>query len=131
MELEQNSNHLIAKAVVIFTASKLVPVLKAIMVDEIPGKGMKGSFGARNWVSSVLEVIVGNEALMQDHGIVIPSASAEKLSAWKRQAKSVVLVGHRIRPEQSATEIVPWKLSIMLAVADPIWIEAKGTIKAI
>ncbi|CAP83035.1 putative copper-transporting ATPase [Penicillium chrysogenum] len=131
MELEQNSNHPIAKAVVIFAASKLAPVLKAIMVDEIPGKGMKGSFGARNRVSSVLEVIVGNEALMQDHGIVIPSASAEKLSAWKRQAKSVVLVGHRIRPEQSATEIVPWKLSIMLAVADPIRIEAKGTIKAI
>ncbi|CRG88249.1 hypothetical protein PISL3812_05277 [Talaromyces islandicus] len=131
MELEQNSNHPIAKAVVIFATPKLAPVLKAIMVDEIPGKGMRGSFAARNRASSVLEVIVGNEALMQDHGIVIPSANAETLSAWKRQAKSVVLVGHRIRPEQPATEIVPWKLSIMLAVADPIRAEAKGTIKAI
>ncbi|KAJ5111860.1 hypothetical protein NUU61_001490 [Penicillium alfredii] len=131
IELEQNTSHPIARAVVSFATSKQSPDLKVLKVEEIPGKGMKGSFGSRSRVSSVLEVIVGNEALMQDHGIVIPSANAEKLRAWKHQAKSVVVVGQRTCPEQSATEAVPWKLSMMLAVADAIRTEAKGTVKAI
>ncbi|KAJ5343455.1 hypothetical protein N7541_008004 [Penicillium brevicompactum] len=130
-ELEQNSSHPIARAVVSYASSHEAPVLQALKVEEIPGKGMKGSFDALRSDSSVMEVIVGNEALMHDHGVVIPSASAEILTAWKHQAKSVVLVGQRILPEQFSTEAVPWKLSVMLAVADAIRNDAKGTVQAI
>lgn len=130
-ELEQNSSHPIARAVVSFATSYEAPVLHALKVEEIPGKGMKGSFGTLHPDSFVLEVIVGSEVLMQDHGIIIPSTGAEKLTAWKHQAKTVVLVGQRILPEQSTTEAVPWKLSVMLAVADAIRTEAKGTVQAI
>ncbi|KAL2869022.1 E1-E2 ATPase-domain-containing protein [Aspergillus lucknowensis] len=130
-ELEQNSSHPIARAVVSFATSYEAPVLQALKVEEIPGKGMKGSFGSLYPDSFVLEVIVGNEVLMQDHGIIIPSTGAEKLTAWKHQAKTVVLVAQRILPEQSTTEAVPWKLSVMLAVADAIRTEAKGTVQAI
>lgn len=130
LELEQNSSHPIARAMVSFATSKQPPTLKAQTMDEIPGKGMKGSFRS-DQDSPVVEVIVGNESLMHTHDISIPSASAEVLNTWKGQAKSVVLVGARISPAASVTEAVPWKLSLMLAVADPVRPEAKETIQAL
>ncbi|KAK6826540.1 hypothetical protein RU639_005453 [Aspergillus parasiticus] len=131
LDLEQNSSHPIAKAMVSFANSQQPPALKATTVDEIPGKGMKGSFFPQGQNGPALEVIIGNEALMKDHNVVITPTNDEMLTTWKRQAKSVVLVGTRIRPTTGPTEHVPWKLSLMLAVADPIRPEAKDTLQAL
>lgn len=78
-----------------FAGSKRPPALIASAVDEIPGKVMNGSFPLGHRLSSILEVVVGNEALMLDYEITISSANAASLIAWKREAKSVVLVGTR------------------------------------
>ncbi|KAE8137287.1 E1-E2 ATPase-domain-containing protein [Aspergillus pseudotamarii] len=131
LDLEQNSSHPIAKAMVSFANSQQPPALKATTVDEIPGKGMKGSFFPQGQNGPVLEVIIGNEALMKDYKVVISSSNDETLTTWKRQAKSVVLVGTRIRPTPGPTVHVPWKLSLMLAVADPVRPEAKDTLQAL
>ena len=131
LELEQSSSHPIAKAMVAFVTSKKLPTLKASTVNEIPGKGLKGLFPIQGQELSGLEVIVGNEALMRDHDIAITSANSETLMSWKHEAKSVVLIGTRVQPQSGAASSVPWKLSIMLAVADPIRPEAKGAVQAL
>ncbi|KAL5360399.1 E1-E2 ATPase-domain-containing protein [Aspergillus floccosus] len=131
LELEQHSSHPIAKSMVSFALSRKVEALKASTVSEIPGKGIKGSFSLPDQPSSVLEVIVGNEAMMTDHGISITPDNAEKLTTWKKQAKSVVLVGARVQAEETASKSTSWNLSLMLAVADPIRPEAKATFEAL
>src|SRR5699024_8139037 len=107
--------HPTAGVMVSFIESKSSSALKASTVDEIPGKGMKGSFPPPNQDSMVLDVAVGNEALMHGQNTsIISSENAETLTAWKRQAKSVVPVAHRVRLEPSAPNghTGPWKLSI-------------------
>ncbi|KAJ0414300.1 hypothetical protein BJY00DRAFT_305678 [Aspergillus carlsbadensis] len=129
--LEQKSSHPIAQKMVSFTKSKRPPALTAAAVDEIPGKGMKGSFPRRHRPSSTLDVIVGNEALILDHGITISSANAVILTPWKREAKSVVLIGTRVREEPGDMVKVHWVLSAILAVADPVRPEAKAVLQAL
>lgn len=131
LDLEKNSSHPIAKAMVSFANSQQPPALKATTVDEIPGKGMKGSFFPQGQDGPALEVIIGNEALIKDHKVAISPTNDEMLTTWKRQAKSVVLVGTRICSTPGPTEHIPWKLSLMLAVSDPIRREAKGTLQAL
>lgn len=129
LELEQGSSHPIAKAMVTFAATQQHSVLKTVSAHEIPGKGLKGLFTRPSQdATTSLEVIVGNEALMLDHNIVISSANLETLMAWKHEAKSVVLVGTRA---QAADDSVLWQLSIILAVADPVRPEAKGVLLAL
>ncbi|KXL41580.1 hypothetical protein M433DRAFT_720 [Acidomyces richmondensis BFW] len=129
LELEHNSSHPIAKAMVAFATTQKPSALKTVSANEIPGKGLKGVFTLRDQdTKTVLEVIIGNEALMQDHNIVLSSANLETLMTWKHEAKSVVLVGTRA---QAADASIPWKLSIMLAVADPVRPEAKGVLCAL
>ncbi|KAJ5335835.1 E1-E2 ATPase-domain-containing protein [Penicillium brevicompactum] len=129
LELEHSSSHPIAKAMVAFATTQKPSALKTVSANEIPGKGLKGVFTLRDQdTKTVLEVIIGNEALMQDHNIVLSSANLETLMTWKHEAKSVVLVGTRA---QAADASIPWKLSIMLAVADPVRPEAKGVLCAL
>ncbi|KAJ6119111.1 hypothetical protein N7471_013062 [Penicillium samsonianum] len=129
LELEQSSSHPIAKAMVAFAATQKPSALKTVSANEIPGKGLKGVFTLRNQDTKTgLEVIIGNEALVQDYNIVLSSVNLDTLMTWKQEAKSVVLVGTRA---QAADASVPWKLSIMLAVADPVRPEAKGVLHAL
>lgn len=124
--LEQSSSNPIAKAMVAFAATQKPSALKTVSANEIPGKGLKGVFTLRDQDANTgLEVIIGNEALMQDHNIFLSSANLETLMIWKHEAKSVVLVGTR---PQVVNAPAPWKLSIMLAVADPVRPEAKGVL---
>ncbi|KAL2860002.1 haloacid dehalogenase-like hydrolase-domain-containing protein [Aspergillus lucknowensis] len=111
-----------------FADSQRPPALAASAADEIPGKGMKGSFPLIHQPSSILDVIVGNEALMLDHEITISSANVAILTAWKRDAKSVVLAGTRVR--EGARDIEK-ALSMMLAVAVPVRPEAKEVMQAL
>lgn len=131
LDLEQNSSHPIARAMVSFATSMNPPALRATAVVENPGKGMKGSFPVTAGTNSMrLDVIVGNETLMHGHSVSISSANAATLDTWKREAKSVVLVAARTRPD-STTSTAPWELAIMLAVADPVRLEAKNILQAL
>lgn len=131
LELEQNSSHPIAKAMVSFATRFRPPNMAAVSVTEVAGKGMKGSFRLPSNEGSVLDIVVGNEGLMADHGIALSHTQDRTLNDWKTQAKSVVLVGARIRADESAEQTAPWGLALMLAVADPVRPEAVTTIKAL
>lgn len=132
LDLEQNSSHPIARAMVSFASSMSPPVLRATAVEEIPGKGVKGSFPVIAGTKSMqLDIIIGNEALMHDHIGAIPSVNAATLDTWKREAKSVVLVAARTRPDSTTTNAAPWELAMMLAVADSIRPEAKSMLQVL
>lgn len=130
-ELEENSSHPIAKAMVNFATKNQPSKVSAVSVNEIAGKGMKGLFTLLDNPDSTLDIVVGNEALMVDHGIAISSTQNRALSDWKMQAKSVVLVGAKFRESGRADELIPWRLSLILAVADPVRPEAVATIKSL
>ncbi|GLA78619.1 hypothetical protein CBS63078_9191 [Aspergillus niger] len=132
LELEQNSSHPIAKAMVSFATDQQPSGVKIITVNEIAGKGLKGLFTPVNQdTDSRFEMIVGNEALMRDHNIDVSSAHLDTLMAWKYEAKSVVLVGTRTQATTAPDHTVPWQLSIMLAVADPVRPEAPSVLRAL
>lgn len=131
LELEQNSSHPIARAMVSFAASMSPLALWASAVNEIPGKGMKGSFPATASTESHLDMIVGNEALMHDHDVAISSTNAATLDSWKCEAKSVVLVAARTRPNPTTMSTAPWELALMLAVANRIRPEASDILQAL
>lgn len=132
LELEQNSSHPIATAMVSFAADQQPSSVKTITVNEIPGKGLKGLFKPVNQnPTSSIEIIIGNEALMRDHKIHVASAHLDTLMTWKREAKSVVLVGTRTQASADPDASTPWRLSIMLAVSDPVRPEALSVLQAL
>ncbi|KAL7619830.1 hypothetical protein AAE478_010375 [Parahypoxylon ruwenzoriense] len=126
-ELESNSSHPIAKAVAAFCKSKGAVHAAAKTVEEVPGKGMKGSF-ADNSLSYPVEILVGNEALLADHDIVLDEKTLATLDSWKGQAKSIVLVaGRLVAPDQDLS----WEALAILATSDPIRPESRPVLEAL
>lgn len=79
--LEQNSNHVVAKAVVEAAVFQKVKYSKAKHVKEIPGRGLIAQLKGR-------QIIVGRLSLLQENGLEIPS----KLNTSKLK-KTAVFVG--------------------------------------
>lgn len=130
--LEENSSHPIAKAVVSFCELKETTSVQVESMEEIAGKGMKGIFSA---TKQTVTIIIGNEALMADYNVHIPNTTAEKLATWKAQGKSISLVATRVASGDDTwsqlTVSTPWELVMTLAVSDPLRQEAFATIKAL
>lgn len=127
--VEENSSHPIAKAIVSFckTDEKSSKVSVESM-EEIPGKGMRAIFQERT-PGQLVELIVGNEALMEDFSVVIPSATTQKLLLWKQEAKSVALVATKSALNNDSSPV--WILAAILAISDPIRPEAVLVIHAL
>ena len=83
--VEKNSAHPLAQAVV-RTAEK------RHVIPETAGKF--DTFGGKGVVAEVLgeQVLVGNRALMQDHGVALPAGLDARISAFEQDGKTVVLV---------------------------------------
>ena len=120
-ELEGNSSHPIGKAVGSFCESRMCTGAKAREVEEIAGKGMKGSFDDEI-LPYPLEVLAGNEAFMVDHGIAPDIDASALLHSWKAQAKSVVLVAARAVAIAGHS---PWRLVAIFAASDPLRPESR------
>ncbi|KAF1951813.1 heavy metal translocatin [Byssothecium circinans] len=127
--LEENSNHPIARALVAFCKKETQATSETVTVDEVPGKGLKGSFkiGDRE-----VAAIIGNEAFMADHHVVIPADEASMLQTWKRRGESIALAAilSPAQPdkdsEQASTD--KWELASIFAIADPLRPEAANVI---
>jgi len=126
-ELEGNSSHPIGKAVGGFCESRMSTGAKAREVEEIAGKGMKGSFDVET-SPYPLEVLAGNEALMVDHGIAPGNDASATLHSWKAQAKSVVLVAARAMPTSGHSS---WRLVAIFAASDPLRPESRPVVETL
>jgi len=93
--LEEQSSHPLAKAVVSFCGSREVHATKVSDVEEIPGKGMKGSLTSSAGIRKAIQAIIGNQALLEDYEVDVPDTKTKDLEVWKAQGKSVVLLAVR------------------------------------
>ncbi|KAI0120627.1 ATPase, P-type, K/Mg/Cd/Cu/Zn/Na/Ca/Na/H-transporter [Xylariales sp. AK1849] len=135
--IEQNSSHPIAKALVSFCSSEMKQLMshqpdpvvyegpEAVDVEELPGKGMKGSFVDKE-LNRTLDVIIGNEALMHEFKVPVAGPVTVSLDLWKGQAKSIALVA--ISPENSEAE---YQVMAAFAMADRIRPEALPVVSAL
>jgi heavy metal translocating P-type ATPase len=141
--LEESSNHPIARALVSFCNTQTIQTPTVIDLDEVPGKGLTGTFKVADLEMSA---IVGNEAFMADHKVVVTDAEVELLEACKARGESVGLIATSIAPTPpsdipstnsgtSSQSLAPadqtWELAAIFGIADPLRPEAIQVIKAL
>ncbi|ROT36214.1 heavy metal translocatin [Sodiomyces alkalinus F11] len=144
-EIEGNSSHPIAKAIVSYCTSEISGAGKQVLVqvvdvEELPGKGMKATW-KRNAPECTLDLIVGNESLMRDYSVPIPQHIAAQLEGWKLEAKSVALAAIRNTTIHNATAEAKgsetdgyhrqWQLAAALSISDPIRPEAQAIVRTL
>ncbi len=66
--LEQNSNHVVARAIVNGAADKGIKLKRSRHVQEISGQGLKANLQGK-------EILVGRLSLMEEHGVKLPVKS--------------------------------------------------------
>jgi heavy metal translocating P-type ATPase len=130
-KLEESSSHPIAKAAVSFCESREALDVDTRRIDEIAGKGMKGSFTTETLEGQLVEALVGNETLMAEYRVAIPSEVTKTLDSWKIQGKSIALVAVRIVPDTKTLLSETWSLSAIFAASDPLRPEAFAVIEAL
>ena len=133
--LEENSSHPLARAIVRFCSIKDFQQIQHTGIEEIAGKGLRGSFKwkAADDGHTNIDVLLGNEALLSDHMIEISDEVVAILDGWKCQGRSVVLLAVKGQLDLTvdATQQDQWHLSAVLAVSDPVRAEAAAVIAAI
>jgi Cu+-exporting ATPase len=147
--LEENSNHPIARALVSFCDQESHDTPTVVNVDEIPGKGLKGTFRVDG---QDITAIIGNESFMADHHVPIFAEDASSLQKWKLRGESVALVA-LLLPQQdqheatqtpefsnssSLSAAIPtappapiWQLACTFSIADALRPEAISVISAL
>ncbi|KAI9883230.1 MAG: hypothetical protein M1823_005006 [Watsoniomyces obsoletus] len=132
--LEEHSSHPVATAIVRYCSTKTIERLNLADVEEIAGRGLRGRITSPD---AIINVVLGNEALLAEHEVPLPDAVAATLHTWKSSGKSVVLLGvtaPRAPYDHDSDAVVPpgsWRLSAILAVADPVRPEAAEVIRAL
>ncbi|KAF2874846.1 E1-E2 ATPase-domain-containing protein [Massariosphaeria phaeospora] len=126
--MEEHSNHPIARALVSFCNNQSHDTPVAVNVDEVPGKGLKGTFRAGD---EEIIAIIGNESYMADHHVVVSTSEASTLQSWKAQGHSVALAAIQQQSSSAIDPVSTWELAATFAIADPLRPEAIGVIKAL
>ncbi|KAK8168652.1 E1-E2 ATPase-domain-containing protein [Phyllosticta citrichinensis] len=134
--LEEASGHPIATAITSYCAAHTTEDFETVSVEEIPGKGLKGSFESKEFSDRSMDAILGNEALMADHNVYIGSATTELLDSWKRQGKSVALMA--VKSDDASTKSLEdqdssdrWKLAALFAISDALRPESAAVIASL
>ena len=124
-ELESASTHPLASAIRTYCAAKGTPQ-RGAGFDETAGRGVKGRFDALG-----CEAVIGNEAWMSEHGAAVDGALDARLSAWKAEGNSVVLLAlRRLAAGSAETEENKARFDVCaaFAVADPLRPEASAVV---
>lgn len=134
--LEEASGHPIATAITSYCAAHTTEDFETVSVEEIPGKGLKGSFDSKEFSDRSMEAILGNEALMADHNVYVGSATTALLDSWKRQGKSVALMA--VKSDDESTKSLEehgsadrWKLAALFGISDPLRPESATVIASL
>lgn len=101
--LEQNSNHVLAKAITNKATVLQTKIPKAKKIEEISGKGLRANAGGHT-------VLVGRQSLMDDNAVVIPKEFNAKnlnqtsaLVAIDGKLAGIIRFEDEIRPETART----------------------------
>ena len=138
--IEDNSSHPVAKALSRHIKDLYITDVhsKLEIVEEVPGRGMMGTFRSVTETGGNVDMIIGNESLMAYNNasdLIGCPVVQSTLNKWKDEGKSVVLVAVRnSRPsEPGKSESNPsseinepnsrhriWHLAYMCSISDPI-----------
>jgi len=101
--LEQNSNHVLAHAIVAGAQAKKLKLTKAKHVQEIAGRGLHANIKGRT-------VLVGRLSLLEEHGVQLPkqfeSGDIKQTAAYLAVDGSlagIIMLKDELRPESKAT----------------------------
>ena len=83
--LNQQSEHPLASATVKYAKDKKIELKPATNFDSITGKGVIGKVNQ-------VDVILGNEALLADHSVVIPTDLRKQATQYQSEGKTVSYV---------------------------------------
>ena len=126
--IEANSSHTVAKALTSFCKVKETMDISVENVEEIAGKGMRGTFHIGS--EGKTELIIGNELLMLESDVPIHQDAEPTLKSWKSEGRSVALAA--VKSTVDDKEVIPSsQLAAIFAISDPIRREAPGIIKAL
>ncbi|KAG1725199.1 E1-E2 ATPase-domain-containing protein [Suillus lakei] len=110
VELESASSHLLANAIRQYASKHGAASVTGSSFDEIAGKGVKADLdGMRR------KAIIGNEALMRDHDVLLSPDVFQMLERWKSEAKNIVLLV--VMDADLGDRLV---VAAIFAVSDPI-----------
>ena len=135
--LEASSSHPVAKAMVSFCDSREPYNMDVTNIEEVPGRGIKGSVASNTGSGQLDNIIVGNEAFMSDHSVPVSGDVMKKLDTWKKQGNSIALLAIRTGFDDPAkTQFEPsnhsaWRLAAMFAASDPLRPDAAEIVNAI
>jgi Cu2+-exporting ATPase len=89
--LEASSEHPLAEAVVARLRENEVQPVELEEFESLTGRGVRGSYRGQRY-------FVGNEPLLQEHGIALDPALQTEADEWREQAKTVVFFadGNRV-----------------------------------
>ncbi|KAG1820202.1 heavy metal translocatin [Suillus subaureus] len=115
-ELESASSHPLANAIRQYAGKHGATSVAGNAFDEIAGKGVKADFDEMR-----CKAIVGNEALMRDHDVLLSPDVLRVLERWKSEAKSIILLAIMVADLDNR-----FVVAAIFAVSDPIRKEATG-----
>ncbi|KAK5069370.1 hypothetical protein LTR51_008620 [Lithohypha guttulata] len=129
--LEESSSHPIAKAIAALCAEKNRATIINSTIEEIPGRGLKGSFTIHTSTNDTrYEAAIGSEAFVSLLGTPIDSHRSNTVSTWKTAGKSIALLA--LRPlSLSDGEEAAFKLAAQFATTDPLRPEASAVLAAL
>ncbi|MCJ1292874.1 hypothetical protein MMC34_004427 [Xylographa carneopallida] len=141
--LEEQSSHPIARAILELASTKSALTTTAELVKETPGLGVHGTFNfdsASDSHSILYEAALGSETLISklEPPPTLSYFTAQILSRWKTQAKSVAILATRRMPaapanqsEGASTDPPPWTVAALFATTDPVRPTARPTIQVL
>ncbi|KAG1742051.1 hypothetical protein EDB19DRAFT_1971500 [Suillus lakei] len=118
-ELEPASFYPLANAIWQYASKHGAASVTGSSFDEIAGKGVKADLDSMR-----RKAIIGNEALMRDHDVLLSPDVLQMLERWKSEAKSIVLLV--VVDTDFSDQFV---VAAIFAVSDPIQREAIGVIR--
>jgi Cu+-exporting ATPase len=112
LEIERGSTHPLAQGLVTYLESQAQSPyrIEIMSTKESAGRGVAASVALDE---RLVDVLIGNVALLTENGVTLSSVQNELLRQWSEAAKSVVLVALRSNPSS------PYVLTAAYALADP------------
>lgn len=101
--LEQNSNHVLASAIVSAATQKNLKLTKTKHIAEVTGRGLRAQYKSQ-------QILVGNHALLQEHDVTFPPAFKQPTAAQTAiyvalggELVGILLLEDTVRSESAAT----------------------------
>lgn len=118
-EVERGSTHPLAQGIVAQLDQKLSAsshgTVEVKSTEEVAGRGVVSTVEVDG---ESTDILIGNAALLSDHGVVLDPQQEQVINAWSEDAKSVVLVA--IRPSHlSLHPTNPFRMVSAYGLSDP------------